>query len=307
MGVRFVICSAEGQPPSEEIAYGFEQARIVIGRGAGADVRIPHLTVSDTHATVRFEADAYAILDNDSTNGTQVNGVRVVSGRAKRLHDGDRIDIGAYALTFHEGPVLSHHTTIERTAELARRLFRQSQHGSRLGAPRLCVLSGPELGKSLDLPPPPGRALVGRDPSCQLVLPDPEVAPEHVELRRDLDGVLIASLDAKSALDINGQLVQQRRLRDGDELVLGTTRLLFEEPAEEPIDGLATEADLKLLAPLPSERVEALPQIAQAPSAPQRTRKARRSAWDTDLLIYTLAAIVIALSVAGLIALMRGG
>jgi pSer/pThr/pTyr-binding forkhead associated (FHA) protein len=139
------------------------------------------------------------------------------------------------------------------------------------------------------------------------VLPDPEVAPEHVELRRDLDGVLIASLDAKSALDINGQLVQQRRLRDGDELVLGTTRLLFEEPAEEPIDGLATEADLKLLAPLPSERVEALPQIAQAPSAPQRTREARRSAWDTDLLIYTLAAIVIALSVAGLIALMRGG
>ena len=97
MGVRLAIRSAEGQPLSEELAYDFEQARIVIGRGAGADVRIPHLTVSDVHATLRQQDDAYVILDNDSTNGTRVNGARVTGDRPKRLHDGDRIEVGAYA------------------------------------------------------------------------------------------------------------------------------------------------------------------------------------------------------------------
>ncbi len=234
MGVRFVISLAEGEPLPEEVGYGFEQARIVIGRGPGADVRLPHLTVSETHATVRLDGDSYVILDNDSKNGTQVNGTRVVQGRGKRLRDGDRIDVGVYALSFRTGVVLSQPTTMERTAELARRLFRQSQQGAHVEGPRLCVLSGPETGKSLDVPPPPARLLLGRAEACQLVLPDPAVAQEHAELVRDLDGVLIKTLGSAEAPNINGQLLAQRRLRDGDELVLGTTRLLFEEPADEP-------------------------------------------------------------------------
>ena len=306
MGVRFVIRSAEGKPLPEEVVYGFEQARIVIGRGAGADIRIPHLTVSDTHATVRLDGDAYAILDNDSTNGTSVNGQHLVQGRGKRLREGDRIEVGAYGLTFHQGVVLAEPTTMERTAELARRLFRQTQQGARIGAPRLCVLSGPDTGRSLDIPQPPARLLIGRDAHCQLVLPDSDVSREHAELLRDLDGVLIRNLESKNGLDINGQLVMQRRLRDGDKLLLGTTRLLFEEPAEEPIDGLGTEADR----PLPPPAQSAPPAPAQnasaaEPAAQKRPRPKRDPAFDADVLIYALAAIVIVLSIAGLIALIH--
>lgn len=310
MGVRFVIRSAEGKPLSEELAYGFEQSRVVIGRGSGADVRIPHLTVSEVHATVRLDADGYGIVDDDSTNGTRVNGTKLTSGRKKRLQDGDRIEIGAYELTFHAAVALAQAVTAERTAELARRLFRVSQAGAQLGAPRMVVLSGPQTGRSLDVPPPPSRSLIGSGASCQLALGDPEVAAEHAELIRDLDGVLIRATEsahAAGALEINRQRVAQRRLRDGDELVLGSTRLLFEDPADEPIEGLGQENDRPLTPPPSAPPASAEPaepaQLAQA-QASSRARPTRPFSFDADLVIYGLAAIVIAASVAGLIALM---
>jgi pSer/pThr/pTyr-binding forkhead associated (FHA) protein len=309
MAVRFVVRTAEGQPLSEELAYGFEQARIVIGRGASADVRIPHLTVSEVHATVRLDSDGYAITDNDSTNGTRVNGTRLPGQRRKRLHDGDRIDIGAYTLSFHAGVALAQAVTSERTAELARRLFRGSRAGARLGDPRLVLLSGPDTGKSVAVPQPPARLLLGRAPDCQLVLAEPALLPEHAELVRDLDGVLIKSLDPERPLSINEQSVAQRRLRDGDELLLGATRLLYEEPAEQPIEQLAAEPDSPL-GPAPAP-VAAQPELPAAPSlpAPRRSDPAVRAAstgpsFDADVLIYLFAAVVFAVSAAGLIALM---
>jgi predicted component of type VI protein secretion system len=308
MGVRFVVRSAEGQALSDELAYGFEQARIVIGRGPGTDVRIPHLTVSETHATVHLDGDGPSIVDNESTNGTRVNGVRLSAGRKKRLHEGDLIEIGAYALTFHTGVALPQTVTAERTAELARRLFRQSHAGAHVGAPRLCVLTGPQTGKSLDVPKPPARLLIGRAGGCQLVLDDPGVADEHVELVRDLDGVLIHRLERAGQLEINGLAVEHKRLRDADELVLGKTRLLFEDPAEEPIEGLAAEADRTLAPPAlppapPRAGQSAAPAQPARASVPARARPSQPP-FDADLIIYALAAIVIAVSIAGLIALM---
>jgi hypothetical protein len=200
---------------------------------------------------------------------------------------------------------------MERTSELARRLFRQSQAGSGITAPRLVLLSGSDTGRSLSIPPPPARLLLGRAETCQFVLAnDTEVANEHAELVRDLDGVLIKNLDNRYGMTVNEQVVVQRRLRDGDELLVGTTRLLFEEPAEEPMDALAAEADQPVPqvnesppsgGPASHSIQPPAPQPAPSISAPPQ----HRSAFDADLLIYALAAIVIALSVIGLFALIR--
>jgi hypothetical protein len=132
-----------------------------------------------------------------------------------------------------------------------------------------------------------------------------------VEIVRDLDGVLLRKLERAARLEINGQTLTQKRLHDGDELVLGQTRLLFEEPAEEPIDSLAAEADRAVPPPAaprppPEPNAPALDRPPEQPSSssdPSRTRRSGPSL-DADVIIYTLAAIVIALSIAGLIALM---
>jgi hypothetical protein len=193
---------------------------------------------------------------------------------------------------------------------LPRRLSHRANAAETVGAPRLCVLTGPDTGRSVPVPSPPSRLLVGRGERCQLRLDDDGVAEEHVEVVRDLDGVMIRTLERGVRLQINGQAVEQKRLRDADELVLGATRLLFEEPAEEPIDSLAAETDRTLPPPSPPAAPDSKPsaevasaQPSAAPVLPPRVRTGHPS-WDADLLIYALAAIVIALSIAGLVALM---
>jgi pSer/pThr/pTyr-binding forkhead associated (FHA) protein len=314
MGVRLSIRSGEHGTLEDEVHYDFDQERIAIGRGPGADVRIPHLSVSEAHATVRAEAGGYVLVDHGSTNGTRVNGSALTAARKKKLSDGDVIDVGAYSLRFQSGVHSPRGTTAERTAELARRLFRQSRFGVKLPGPRLVVLTGSQTGRSLQVPAPPARLLVGTADSCQLVLPDAALRPEHAEVVRDLDGVLIRALDPSKPFPINGREVSERRLRDGDELVLGATRLLFEEPAEEPMDALTGEPDVALPTPSlgPTDRPEhggsgAAPggPAAEAQQPPLRTTRPATRAFDADLLVYALALVVIAASVAGLLALLR--
>lgn len=315
MALRLTVRSAEGRPLPEELRYDLEQDRVSLGRSVGADVRLPHATVSEQHALIRLETEGYVLIDGESTNGTRVNGDKVVPGRKKKLHDGDRIDIGVYSILFEGAKPSVETITAERTAELARRLFRASQRGSQVGGARLVLLGGPQIGKSIgastSIPEPPGKVVIGRAETCQLVLNDPDVSREHAEVVRDFDGVTIKNLESKNGVIVQGNNVAQRRLRDGDEIVLGKTRLLFEEPADQMLLALANEAD-RPMPPEPSAvetRTSAVSKPAEAtpsspPAAPSQP-PAKRSSVDADVVIYSLAAAIIAISVAGILFLMR--
>src|SRR5688500_11165295 len=122
MGVRIVV---RGGSSDAEVVYEFDQQRIVIGRGAGADVRIPQRTVSETHAVLRLEGTTWVVQDEGSTNGTRVNGTRVVAGRPKALRSGDTLELGGFVLAFSTGVAISESTSADRTAALARRLVRE--------------------------------------------------------------------------------------------------------------------------------------------------------------------------------------
>src|SRR5687768_9244828 len=115
MALRLTVRSAEGRPLPEELRYDLEQDRVTLGRSVGADVRLPHVTVSEQHAVVRLDADGYVLVDGESTNGTRVNGEKAVPGRKKKLHDGDRIDIGVYTVVFEGAKPSVETITAERT------------------------------------------------------------------------------------------------------------------------------------------------------------------------------------------------
>lgn len=68
------------------------EGAIVLGRGAGADVRVPEDTVSRQHARIRWDGMGYVIEDLGSS-GTWVNGWKVESWRP--LPAGARVQLGA--------------------------------------------------------------------------------------------------------------------------------------------------------------------------------------------------------------------
>jgi hypothetical protein len=77
--------------------YDITKQRTVIGRSRDCDVQIEDPSASRRHAEVRQEGTAYWIVDLDSTNGLEVNGLR--TQRAKLDH-GDKITIGSTEISF---------------------------------------------------------------------------------------------------------------------------------------------------------------------------------------------------------------
>ncbi len=73
---------------------------IIIGRAVENDIVITSKRVSREHARVRREGWRVILEDLDSTNGTFLNGERVLT--SAELRDEDRVKIGDVTLTFHD-------------------------------------------------------------------------------------------------------------------------------------------------------------------------------------------------------------
>src|SRR5262245_4494111 len=78
--------------------------------------------------------------------------------------------------------------------------------------------------------------LIGRDPSCALVLDDPEVSSIHCEVRADSSGVLLRDLESK-----NGTFVGVVRLHEGlltapCSIRVGGSEIAFEPLERERVD-----------------------------------------------------------------------
>jgi hypothetical protein len=70
--------------------------------------------------------------------------------------------------------------------------------------------------------------VIGRLPECDVVLPDSNVSRRHAELRRKGDGVFVTDLGSTNGTRVNGTPVREQLLASGDEVSVGSTKLVFE-------------------------------------------------------------------------------
>ncbi len=248
MGLRLSVES--GWATATEPAHlDFDQDRIVIGRRSGCDVQLPHCAVSGHHATIRASGARYSLIDEDSTNGIQVNGKRIAPRRAKSLAHGDVIDLGGFSMvvSFQAIPAS---TGAEETAAIALRLLRaQPEHD--LPEPTLYFLNGPRAGEEAFIPAAPSSQVLGRGDTVQIPVPDGDASREHAELVHAFDGVSVRDLGSKNGVLVNGSPITQRRLQHLDELRVGATLLRFEDPASQTMAGLLDEPDQAKAGDLP--------------------------------------------------------
>lgn len=75
-----------------------------VGRGPGATLRLPDVTVSRCHAELRYVDDGWMLRDLGSMNGTYVNDLRITT--TVRVRPGDRVAFGAvrFSLTWMDQP-----------------------------------------------------------------------------------------------------------------------------------------------------------------------------------------------------------
>ncbi len=77
-----------------------------------------------------------------------------------------------------------------------------------------------------------GDLLIGRDPSCQIDLADDDsVSRQHARIERRKDGVWLRDLGSMNPATVNGQVVDEVKLRPGDRIEIGHTLMEF-QPVE---------------------------------------------------------------------------
>jgi len=93
------------------------------------------------------------------------------------------------------------------------------------GVGMLVVTRGPNSGSRFAL----DEALItaGRHPDSNIFLDDITVSRRHAEVRQVADGYSVADVGSLNGTYLNRQRVEEATLRDGDELQIGTFKLLF--------------------------------------------------------------------------------
>ena len=89
------------------------------------------------------------------------------------------------------------------------------------------VVGGPDKGlrvTTLD-----SLVRVGSDPSNDIVLSDPTVSRQHLEVERTPRGLLLKDLGSRNGTWLDGRDVLQARLQAGDKFTLGKTKLLVRQ------------------------------------------------------------------------------
>jgi pSer/pThr/pTyr-binding forkhead associated (FHA) protein len=230
--------------PNSGRIYELTKDVITIGRGSKNDIIIDDNDVSREHCRLVRSADNYEVQDNNSTNGTFVNGQRVTAGR--ELHSGQLIELGEMI-------------TLEYQRDTSAALDSSTENDY---APNLSkvapVASSDTYALVVEIGPNPHRIYtlksdtitVGRDLSNDIVIQDPEVSRWHLQLFRNPDGYSVKDMGSTNGTVLNGmRLTGSKPLKVFDTLELGTAvRLHFIYDTEEARQRLVKngEGDVEL-------------------------------------------------------------
>jgi pSer/pThr/pTyr-binding forkhead associated (FHA) protein len=306
--------------------------RVVIGRGAGSDVRLPDSSVSHRHATIRAQGSEFVLVDEGSTNGTFVGGVRIAAHTSRLVRSHDQVRLGRIwlELRLEQSPVTR--DLAAATRDLALALV--SQAIAAVGGDtttRVRVVEGADQGSVILLAEGDRDYVLGRGPQCDLLLADADVSREHLRLVRRNGAVFVCDLGTRNGTQIGDARAPRGEpvlWRPAQMIKVGQTVLALEEPvmqalalieksADEPFAlaaapaGLAPPSEAAILGGEFGPEGATSPQEAAnaEPSTPSSTgvQSPRRAGWSaTDLVVMTAAVGVLVLSLAGLVWLIRG-
>jgi pSer/pThr/pTyr-binding forkhead associated (FHA) protein len=244
--VIIIRVESPNAPAGVELAFKNPE-RVAIGRDAASDVRLPDASVSQKHATLRRRGGGYAIVDENSSNGTYVNHVRLAAGASQLLNDGDIISVGRAALALRFAPDGA--ASAFSTQDLALAMVQGSLlAGGAETAPRLRVFEGPDKGRELRLEVDRSYVL-GRDPRADLVLEDEDASRRHTRIARRGPRVWVTDLGSKNGTLLDGKpLVEGQPVLWSEDSVLelGKNQLSLDDPISSALRVLERVPDEKL-------------------------------------------------------------
>ncbi len=244
---------------------GVEGALATIGRAPTCDVIVEDSMVSAVHATLEQAPAGYIVTDQQSSNGTLVNGLRIFRAL---MRIGDELTIGStglkvessdgFAATLYQEVVLPPIVppiSAQRTALPQPRI--SAERPTLMLEPLVAQLSHPTRGTLRTTPIPPKGLTIGRHPECGLTVDDAQVSALHCKLSIGPAGAILTDLGSS-----NGTFIGELRLKRDVGRPLG--------PDESARVGSHL---LRVRAPRPGVIIPTMvPSPSQSREAPQPTR-----------------------------------
>jgi S1-C subfamily serine protease/pSer/pThr/pTyr-binding forkhead associated (FHA) protein len=208
-----------GGPQNGE-SLDINKDRVTIGRDSSSDIVLDDEEVSRKHAELTAINGQVEIRDLGSQNGIKVG--RSAVADSQLLSPSDKVQIGSSTFTVASG------------AGGATRIAGGTRGGTRTaggtrlarGAPAMLeVVSGPDEGKTIEIPP--SGVTIGRDKSAGVQLADDEISREHVQLKTNDDGTVeITDLDSRNGTVVDGKTISRpTNAGDGAQITIGRSRL----------------------------------------------------------------------------------
>jgi len=172
---------------SMEISAG----KIILGRDGGCDVVISSPLASFRHARIESDQAHWIVTDLGSRNGTTVDGVTIA--KPTPLHDGAAIGIADTRIV-----VSLSHAPVGQAAP----------HHQ------------PPIRRDLRLPSH-GEIVLGRDPDCDLPLPNPNVSWRHAAISVDGGQITLRDLGSRNGTHLNGRVVRVAPVTIPSEITIG--------------------------------------------------------------------------------------
>lgn len=232
----------------EEQEYTLPQDSIVFGRTNTCDIELPIKSISRRHAEIVREESDYFLSDLKSGNGTFLNNQKIKPLEKNLLRSGDLIRIEDYEIRFlltedsMDHPVEEDTDTDILEIKLIKKMMRALDTDE---TPSLEVLNGVAAGKKLSLPEDKQEFIIGREGVADLTIDENVISRQHVKLERKWGGIVIVDLQSKNGTFVNNDRVEEKLLRDGDKVMLGTVKLLYRNPKDVNLDMISQEISKK--------------------------------------------------------------
>lgn len=196
-------------------------ARIGRGRSVGNDIVLPgDGMVSKSHARIVYDRGEFRLCDENSTNGTYVNGRRLNSGEEYPLQPADQIGMGSTILLFRPATVPQ---PVPEPPALAPKPAEEPAFVPS-GGFRLVAGDGEVFPLASEMTV--GRALTG-----DIVLIGNGVASQHARLSLRGDSVYVEDMATPGGTCVNGERIPARfpvALYAGDQIRFGEVQVRLE-------------------------------------------------------------------------------
>lgn len=238
---KFVVTNKK---TGKEEIFKLDQDSIVIGRLNTNDIELAGKSVSRKHSEIVKVDDDFFLVDLESGNGTFLNGRKLKPNEKTLLRSNDNIQIEDFEIKFilidETAPPAIEENTDSDIIEV--KMIKKVLSALNVeDHPSLEVISVPCEGRKAHFIEDMQELVMGRDSSCQLVIDSPTMSRRHAALYKKWGGVTITDLGSKNGVLVNNQKVQEKLLKDGDVIMLGTIKVLFRNPQEINIEALSRE------------------------------------------------------------------